>query len=259
MNRVRTAVLLNGVGRLLDFEHRRFAQIRRTPQSLQQLLPVLGDFDWLRALQESIRAATYADYTDEQSARSCDRQGNAAKHRSGTQPPIRIRVDNHLGKVLLAEASRQTPVMFACHRILDHSFRVTATHKFFLDKIGLRANPSVGARHGIEVVVILNQTEFYYDCIDHALVRLGDSTHHAVNQIVFLMLLRPEVYAWRYPQSSIYLDICLDIGHALGNMRAVCFSVGQRLVTLHQLIFPVHKALDGCIPMMCVGLDTQSS
>lgn len=99
--------------------------------------------------------------------------------------------------------------------------------------------------------------EFYYDCVDHSLVRLGSAPETLRESTAFILLLRPEVYSWRYPQSSVIFDVYLDVGHAVGNIKATSETLGIEIDFLDDMIFPKHESLHGLTPLLALRLNSR--
>jgi hypothetical protein len=255
----KTIVVLNGVPWLVDFRRGRLtkldAELARHRPALDR---AFGEFDWLSSLMEWLRLVKYVDYSDEKSAEEDDRKKNLERHESGRQPDTRICYGQQFSRINLGHLDWHVPTdLVACAMILHFSFRAIHSRRFLSDAVPLKCNPSVGARHGIDVVVARSGIEFYYDCVDHSLVRLGSAPETLRKSTAFLLLLRPEVYSWRYPQSSVMFDVYLDIGHAIGNLRATSETLGMELGILDDMIFPKHESLRGLTPLLALRLSSR--
>jgi hypothetical protein len=255
----KTIVVLNGVPWLLDFRRGRLtkldAELARHRPALDR---AFGEFDWLSSLMERFRLVEYVDYCDEKSAEEADREQNRKRHESGRQPDARICYGQQFSRINLSHLDWDAPTdLVACAMILQFSFHVIHFRRFFSDTVPLKCNPSVGARHGIDVVVARSGIEFYYDCVDHSLVRLGSAPEPLREITAFLLMLRPEVYLWRYPQSSVVFDVYLDIGHAVGNIKATSETLGMKIDIIGDMIFPKHESLRGLTPILALRLSAR--
>ena len=109
-----------------------------------------------------------------------------------------------------------------------------------------RTTPSGGSRHPVEIYPQVFDSpdgmdgSFYYDCIEHSLVRLGDTAREHMyelcqrqvaltrNFLVFLVTVRFARNYWKYRYPKSYLFSLFDVGHFVQTLILVCEASGLR-------------------------------
>jgi len=222
MRASKTPILINGSPWLLDFRRRssrefdwEIAEHLEVPEAYFQAYdPLTTWFEWFSRIG-------YRDYTDAEAEIERDAEENVRQHQVSVQP------DLTLTQRLSSEGSIQLPVPFLktadqfciLSSLLYAGFGVVETRKFHGDTIFLKNVPSVGARHGIEAYVSLDDGRYYYDCEQHRLFSAGYRGDLRSGQID--IVFRPEVYMWRYQTAACLADVYLDLGHILGTLSMV--------------------------------------
>lgn len=246
----KTIVLINSVPWLLDFRRNRFTQL---PKSIHRVLGRLENlfdfFDYSLAFDVWRRAIRYRNYANAEAVLEEDAESNKYKHSHGMQPALEL-------SEMFGDAAEKTlagssdPILSACDIVLNHSMASLGTHSFHADTIQLRPSPSVGARHGIDVLVHIGTDTYYYSGSRHSLLHIGEKNNLGVD-LAMTFFCRADVYMWRYPQGSCLLDVYLDFGHILGNI-----SISAKTTELDTPVLITRKEDEKNLPIGAVTLGT---
>lgn len=82
---------------------------------------------------------------------------------------------------------------------------IITNKKIHTDKVMLKCAPSLGARHGVDLYVQIDNELYYYDSLLHCL--LFDTATTKSNFIKFHITFNPSIYMWRYKHSTCIYDI----------------------------------------------------
>jgi len=131
--------------------------------------------------------------------------------------------------------------------ILHYSGRAQRVTKneFFGDQLR-KATPSGGARHPVEIYPQLLSPcgdvpagSFYYDCVKHELIRLGDTSEELIKTIgqnqpgssgmplAFIVSCRFSRNLWKYRYAKSYLFSLFDVGHLVSTIILTLEALGM--------------------------------
>lgn len=92
----------------------------------------------------------------------------------------------------------------------------------------LKCVPSLGARHGLEAYIanfednnILPKGIFHYAVRNHQLIKIADLKNVKKASMLLCITVIFERYQWRYRHSWNYKDIFFDLGHVMGQLKAI--------------------------------------
>jgi hypothetical protein len=247
MRETRSLVILNSKPWMLDF---RSSVAYAVPASIglgmHSMHPLFNKWDGFSSARRWHQNIRYISYDDEERVVAADAAANHEQHLHDVQPPLQI--DHYMGGNCfpLPEPSFSlTSVYDVISSLLHVSFRRQDIRRFHEDTVQLKAIPSVGARHGLEVFVRTGSERHYYDCGNHTLYLVDHHTFDNTGAIHLDLYIRPEVYMWRYPVGTCLADIYLELGHGLGNLSLGCLCLGianPRISevpdVLHDLLWP---------------------
>lgn len=147
---------------------------------------------------------------------------NNILYNKNRQSSLIISKHKHKKKKIDLKNANKSPILDKiCENLLNYSLRRIALRKFHCDTIQLKPTPSVGARHGLELFVQRNDGLYYYDCARHALIAVEKGLSKFEGDLRFHVMVRAEVYMWRYPYGSCLLDVYFDLGHTISNMALI--------------------------------------
>ncbi|MFP5405933.1 MAG: SagB/ThcOx family dehydrogenase [Gammaproteobacteria bacterium] len=131
--------------------------------------------------------------------------------------------------------------------VLFHAAKAQeSTHNRFFGPHIKRTSPSGGSRHPVEIYPQVFDSpdgldgSFYYDFVEHCLVRLGDADRGLMyelcqkqaalerNFVVFLVSVRFVRHYWKYRYPKSYLFALFDVGHLVQTLILVCEALGLR-------------------------------
>lgn len=92
----------------------------------------------------------------------------------------------------------------------------------------LKCVPSLGARHGLEAYIanyddsiMLPKGIFHYGVKDHQLIKIADLKDEKISHLLLFITVVFDRYQWRYRHSWNYKDIYYDLGHVIGQLKAI--------------------------------------
>lgn len=116
----------------------------------------------------------------------------------------------------------------------------------WLGPVPLKASPSAGARHPIEIYPLVRDVTgvpsgvYHYSCMSHGLTRLpvalphpedvvrlsGGQPHAGAASVLLLFTGVLGRTAWKYPTNRAYRDVLLDAGHVSQTLYLVATGLG---------------------------------
>lgn len=148
----KTLVLTNAVPWLIDFRLNLFTKLPKAiHRAVTKLENLFGPFDSDGAFHVWRHAIRYENYAEAEAILKEDVATNRDKHVHYRQPPLELLdMFKHAEETQLEGA--RDPVLKACDTLLRHSMSCLSVNTFHNDTVQLRPSPSVGARHGIDVL-----------------------------------------------------------------------------------------------------------
>lgn len=248
MRSSRSFALLNSSAWSFDFRRNNRVELPREFIELfydsPQIFQPWKDFDNWRLWHKKV---LYKDYSDEKNVLAEDQRENELKHAEKDQPPL-------LNERLLALAkrvrklpeplSREEHTDSALSNVLFFAFGAVELRKFHSDIVQLKNVPSVGCRHGIDVVYCEDGSVFYYSSLEHELLEIEAPDLLIPGTNTLRIFFRPSVYMWRYETSACLIDVYFDLGHVLSVLGFATHLYGVSLSELRTKVSPGAIDLD---------------
>lgn len=176
-------------------------------------LSLFNDFSFDDSIASLHKKVKFFDYTNYNSLIEKDYNINLKKHIISKQPELTlgefgVKLDN-------------IDVRFL--KLFSLVFGAKAIVNFHKDKVFLKNVPSVGARHGIELLYLREKILYYFNPIFKEFFKFEIPVNEFEGDNLYIIAIRPEVYMWRYDTSYCMFDIYYDIGHILGCLSLLAY------------------------------------
>lgn len=227
INNTKCFCIINGEIKYFNFKKNTIIDISKDWLQLENYESIFNKFNESESTFHFHKLVKFVDYSNYDKIINEDLKKNIEKHKKYEQPKTTL--DFNFRKVKEFNSNFEK-------LIFTTTFECISKRKFHNDNILLKNIPSVGARHGIEL--FYNSNGLYnFNPIFKKLSLTKKTIHSLENQ--YTLVIRPDVYMWRYNTSYCLFDIYYDIGHIIGNLKIIQSFINHQ----HNIVFRFNDRL----------------